>query len=178
MTKIYTKAGDKGKTSLFDGTKVLKSNIRVDSYGGVDELNSLIGLCLSFAKQKIVKIELEKIQNDLLDIGSCLALPDPIPVEGLNKRTEEFEALIDKLTAKLPKLTNFILLGGGKSGAHLHVARSVTRRVERRIVALSQKEEIDPEILVYLNRLSDLLFTFARFENYKEMKKEKIWRKK
>src|SRR5689334_6449003 len=101
MSKIYTKKGDRGMTSLFDDTKVLKSNIRVDSYGSIDELNSLLGVCASFVKQALIKKELEKIQNDLLDIGSGLATPHPLPVEGLLERTSEFEDLIDKLTAKL-----------------------------------------------------------------------------
>ncbi len=178
MTKIYTKTGDKGKTSLFDGTKVPKYNIRVDSYGSIDELNRLIGVCSSFVKHKLIKNGLEKIQNDLLDIGSALATPHPLPVEGLPQRTSEFEGLIDKLTAKLPKLSNFILPSGSRGGSLLHLARSVSRRAERRVVELSSKQKIDPQILVYLNRLSDLLFTFARFENYKQKKSEKIWRKK
>ena len=178
MIKIYTKKGDSGKTSLFDGTKVDKFNIRVDSYGSIDELNSLIGVCSSFVKESLIKKELEKIQNDLLDIGSALALPDPLPVEGLEDRVSQFEKSIDFMTVKMPVLSNFILPEGGKGGSHLHLARSVSRRVERRIVKLSKKQEIDPQILVYLNRLSDLLFTMARFENYKTKNSEKIWRKK
>jgi cob(I)alamin adenosyltransferase len=178
MTKIYTKTGDRGLTSLFDGTKVSKANIRVDSYGSVDELNSLLGVAASFSKQKLIKKEIEKIQNDLLDIGSALAVPAPLPVYDLPQRVGEFEVLIDKLTLKMPVLASFILPSGGKGGSFLHLARSVSRRVERRIVELSKKEEIDPEILIYLNRLSDLLFTFARFENYKGKTSEKVWRKK
>ena len=178
MTKIYTKTGDKGTTSLFDGTKVSKNNIRVDSYGSIDELNSLLGATSAFTKQKLIKTEIEKIQNDLLDIGSSLAIPYPLPVDSLPHRTKEFEVLIDKLTVKMPVLKNFILPSGGKGGSLLHLARSVSRRVERRIVELSKKEEIDPQILIYMNRLSDLLFTFARFENYKSKNREKLWRKK
>jgi cob(I)alamin adenosyltransferase len=105
-------------------------------------------------------------------------MPHALPVEGLEKRTEEFEALIDKLTVKLPRLTNFILPSGSRGGSLLHLARAVCRRTERRIVELSSINPIDPEILTYLNRLSDLLFTFARFENYKSKSREKIWRKK
>lgn len=176
--KIYTKKGDKGKTSLFDGTKVYKHNIRVESYGSIDELNSILGVCSSFTKDKLIKLEIEKIQNDLLDIGSALAMPHALPVEGLPKRTSEFEQIIDKLTNKLPKLSNFILPSGSKGGSLLHLARAVCRRTERRIVELSNKKPVDPEILVYLNRLSDLLFTFARFENFKSKNREKIWRKK
>src|SRR3990167_4084100 len=147
--KIYTKKGDRGKTSLFDGTKVPKNNIRVDSYGSIDELNSLLGVCASFTRQTIIKNEIEKIQNDLLDIGSALAMPHALPVEGLDQRTKEFESLIDKLTAKLPRLANFILPSGSKGGSLLHLARSVCRRSERRIVELSAKQKIDPEILIY-----------------------------
>jgi cob(I)alamin adenosyltransferase len=182
--KIYTKKGDKGKTSLFDGTIVPKSNIRVDSYGSIDELNSLLGVCSAFIKDKRIRLEIEKIQNDLLDIGSALAMPHALPAEGIPERTLEFEALIDKLTAKLPKLANFILPSGSKGGSLLHLARAVCRRVERRIAELASKQKIDPEILVYINRLSDLLFTLARFENYKQKPfgklraSEKIWRKK
>ena len=178
MIKIYTKAGDKGITSLFDGTKVSKANIRVDSYGSIDELNSLLGICYAFVKQRVIKSEIEKIQNDLLDIGSALAMPHFLPVDSLSPRTKEFELLIDKLTQKMPILANFILPSGGKGGSFLHLARSVSRRTERRIVELSKKEKINPDILIYLNRLSDLLFTFARFENYKSKKREKLWRKK
>lgn len=178
MTKIYTKTGDRGTTSLFDGTRVSKANIRVDSYGSVDELNSLIGVCLSFVHDKKIKAELEKIQNDLLDIGSSLAVPAPLPVEGLPPRVLEFEKFIDSMTSKMPVLKNFILPGGGKGGSHLHLARSVSRRVERRLVLLSKKEQIDNEILIYFNRLSDLFFTMARFENFKTKNREKIWRKK
>lgn len=176
--KIYTKKGDKGKTSLFDGTKVFKFDKRVEAYGSIDELNSLLGVCSSFVRQTFIKRELEKIQNDLLDIGSALAMPHALPVEGLEKRTKEFESLIDKLMAKLPRLTNFILPSGSRAGSFLHLARAACRRTERRAVELASKQKIDSEILIYLNRLSDLLFTFARFENYKSKNREKIWRKK
>ena len=185
--KIYTKTGDKGKTSLFGGQRVPKSDIRVEAYGTIDELNSVIGVAIAqvqisrlrqgFGGQAKIKNELIKIQNDLLDIGSQLANPSAKKVQRLEIRVEEFEELIDKLTEKLPELRNFILPGGGRAGSLLHLARSVSRRAERRAVALSQKEKVDENILKYLNRLSDLLFTMARFVNHKEKKKEVIWKK-
>lgn len=175
---IYTRKGDKGRTSLFDGTKTSKSNPRIQSVGSIDELNSLIGACLLFVRNKTVKTELEKIQNDLFEIGGALAFPHKMPVDVISGRSIEFEKLIDGLTSKMPLLSNFILPGGGKGGSFLHLARTVSRRAERTVVELANKQDIDSEILVYLNRLSDLLFTFARFENHKDRKKEKIWRKR
>lgn len=177
---IYTRTGDKGKTSLFDGTRVFKSDKRVETYGTIDELNSTIGAAIAHltAKNHIVKKELEKIQHDLLDIGSALATPHPMPVVGLENRPKEFEAVIDTMTGKMPELKAFILPGGGKAGSLLHVARTIARRAERQLVALMQKETVDNTIVVYLNRLSDLLFTMARFVNHTEDKKEIMWIKK
>ncbi len=181
--KIYTKTGDKGTTSLFGGKRVLKSSARVETYGTVDELNSTIGVAIAqSAKRKTqsakIKTELIKIQNDLLLIGSTLANPLAKPLEKLDKRVEDFEKLIDELTAKLPELRNFILPGGGVAGAMLHLSRTICRRAERRIVDLSQTESVDTHILTYFNRLSDVLFTLARYVNYKEKQKETIWKQK
>ncbi len=177
---IYTRTGDKGKTSLFDGTRVLKSHKRVETYGTIDELNSIIGATVAHLKnnEKQLKVELEKIQNDLLDIGSALATPHPMPVIGLENRPKEFEKCIDNLTQKLPELNEFILPGGGKAGSFLHVCRTIARRAERQLVALTQKEKVDEAIVIYLNRLSDLLFTMARYVNYMEKKKEIKWVKR
>jgi cob(I)alamin adenosyltransferase len=130
------------------------------------------------AKHVLVKKELEKIQHDLFDIGSALAMPAALPVVGLDKRPKEFEKLIDEMTAKMPEIKYFILPGGGKGGSLLHVARTITRRAERQLVTLMQKDEIDQSIVVYLNRLSDLLFTMARFVNHLDKKKEIKWIKK
>ena len=178
---IYTRTGDKGETSLFDGTRVSKSHPRVETYATVDELNSVLGEVLAFlpkAKfQKLAK-DIEAIQHDLFAIGSALATPHPLPVIGLDTRPKEFEELIDAMTKKLPELKNFILPGGGKSGSQLHVARTLARRAERRLVALMEHEEVDPHIVKYLNRLSDLLFTMARFVNHQMKEKEIIWKKK
>lgn len=182
--KIYTRTGDKGKTSLFGGKRVSKASERVDTYGTVDELNSAIGVVvaeISNFKYPIsnIKKELEKIQHDLFAIGAYFAAPgvqgSEFRVKSLEKRVDGFEKLIDELTKMLPELRNFILPGGGKAGSHLHLARTVCRRTERRIIALSKKESVDPGVIMYFNRLSDLLFTMARFVNHKEKKKEIIW---
>ncbi|HSX08667.1 MAG TPA: cob(I)yrinic acid a,c-diamide adenosyltransferase [Candidatus Saccharimonadales bacterium] len=177
---IYTRTGDKGKTSLFDGTRVLKSHKRVETYGTIDELNSMIGVAIAHlhARHAKIKKELEQIQHDLLEIGSTLATPHPMPVEGLENRSKEFESIIDDLTQKMPELKEFILPGGGKAGSHLHVCRTIIRRAERQLVALIQKEKIDLTIVTYLNRLSDLFFTLARYVNYRDKKKEIRWIKK
>ena len=178
---IYTRTGDKGKTSLFDGTRVLKSNDRVETYGTIDELNSFIGVACAFLsdrKHGIVEKELEKIQHDLFEIGSALALPHALPVTGLDSRPKEFEKLIDDLTEQMPELKNFILPSGGKAGTFLHVCRTIARRAERRVVALLQEESVDEKIVIYLNRLSDVFFTMARYVNFVEKKKEIRWIKK
>lgn len=174
---IYTRKGDKGKTALFSGKKVWKSDLKVEIYGTLDELNSIIGVVLSNKNQiSSIKKELIKIQNDLLSIGAFL-LESQILLQDLGKRIKKFEDFIDKMTTQMPKLENFILPGGGEVGAMLHLARAVSRRLERRMVELSNKREIDNKIIIYLNRLSDLLFVMARFVNFKEKKKETIWRK-
>ncbi len=180
---IYTRTGDKGTTSLFDKTRVLKSSDRVETYGTIDELNSMLGAAIAAlsSKHKVsiinIKKELELIQHDLLEIGSALANPQSLPIKGLSARPTDFEKMIDKMTAKMPELKNFILPGGSRAGSLLHVSRTIARRAERRIVALIQTEDIDQDIVIYVNRLSDLLFTMARFANHKEKKKETIWLK-
>lgn len=181
---IYTRTGDKGTTSLFDKTRVLKSSDRVETYGTIDELNSTIGAVIAVLRIKYkvssinIRKELEKIQHDLLEIGSALANPKSLPIKNLNTRPTDFEKLIDKMTVKMPELKNFILPGGSKAGSLLHVARTIARRAERRIVHLIQTEDIDQDVVIYVNRLSDLLFTMARFVNFQEKKKETKWIKK
>jgi cob(I)alamin adenosyltransferase len=182
---IYTRFGDKGRTSLYGGKTVSKGSLRVDAYGSLDELNSAIGIVLSEIKDSPrgeagpeIKKELLLIQNDLFEIGANLAsgIENKKLAEYLEKRVKDFEKQIDSLSAKLPELMNFILPGGGKGGSFLHLARTVCRRSERRVVELSEKENINKEILIYINRLSDLLFTFARVINYKDKKKELLWK--
>lgn len=177
---IYTRFGDKGKTSLYGGKTVSKGSLRVDAYGSLDELNSAVGVALLEIKDPAVKKELVIIQNDLFEIGASLASSiKNIKLEKyLEKRVKDFEKQIDHLSGKLPELMNFILPGGGKGGSFLHLARTVCRRAERRITELAEAEEINGKTIVYINRLSDLLFTYARFINYKEKKKEIIWSKR
>jgi cob(I)alamin adenosyltransferase len=175
---IYTRFGDKGKTALHTGKTVSKGSARVEAYGNLDELNSFLGIVLSQLKDKKIRKEILDIQNDLFEIGASLAGPGEKQhqklAQKLKKRVIEFEREIDFLTAKLPKLKNFIL-PSGKTGSLLHYGRTVARRAERRTVALAEKEVVLAEVLIYLNRLSDLLFTFARFINYKEKQKETVW---
>lgn len=187
MSKIYTKTGDKGLTSLMDGSRVPKNNIRVETYGTIDELNAVLGTVLSevaSSKYLVASIEeeLEQIQNDLFELGSFLADPtmnlEPRTMSYFDSRVQGFEKQIDKMTEELPPLTNFILPGGGRAGAQLHVARTITRRVERRIIELSQAESVDGLVIRYFNRLSDLFFTMSRYVNFKEKKKEVIWVKR
>lgn len=179
---IYTRTGDKGKTSFFSGQRVSKADLRVEAYGTVDELNSVIGVVAAQIQNSKLKNQLIEIQEDLLEIGSVLAqsgiMNNESRIKNLDQRVKDFEKMIDEMSEKLPPLQNFILPGGGMAGSLLHFARTVCRRAERRIVALAEKEEISSEIIIYLNRLSDLLFTIARFINYKEKQKEIVWIKK
>lgn len=169
--KIYTKKGDKGETSLFGGGKVWKDNPRIKAYGTIDELNSVIGIAITECQSEELKEILRSIQSELFTIGSDLATPLEKEKKGLeipridehfSKRLEE---LIDKFDALLSELKNFILPGGSKGSAFLHLARTVCRRGEREVVTLMKEVEINPQIEVYLNRLSDLLFILARYEN-------------
>ncbi len=180
--KIYTKTGDKGTTSLFDGTRVSKFNKRVETYGTIDELNSVIGIVVSKLtrnNQQETKKELTKLQHTLFDIGAKLADPTRKVEEkfsnNLKQRVEGFEKFIDEMTEKMPPITGFILPGGGEVGSFFHLARTITRRVERRLVELSKDTHVDSEVLQYFNRLSDLFFTMSRYVNFKEKKKEIKW---
>ena len=179
---IYTKFGDKGKTSLYGGKIVSKANLRVEAYGKIDELNSFLGIIISEISSRKIKKELINIQNDLFEIGSSLASLATNKDQNLSAylkiRILEFEKIIDQLSIKLSKLENFILPGGSGTGSKLHFARTLARKAERRIVALSEKEKINKDILIFINRLSDLLFMYARYINYKEKKKEVLWRKR
>jgi cob(I)alamin adenosyltransferase len=178
---IYTRKGDKGKTSLYGGKLVSKASLRVETYGTVDELNAVLGVVVAHlsASEKPIERLLESIQGDLLTIGSSLASPDgkspTLPTQELDTIVKKFEEEIDLMTEEMPELHNFILPGGGKAGAFLHHSRTVARRCERMIISLSQKEAVDEAIIKYFNRLSDLLFTLARYVNQLEKKKETRW---
>ena len=177
--KIYTKTGDSGDTSLFGGKRVSKNNIRIEAYGTVDELNASIGVAIPESISESVKKSLRKIQNDLFVVGGDLATPlnetkVKLPrtiVEMVNNLENE----IDTYEDKVEELKNFILPGGTKASAHLHLARTICRRAERRVVDLSNVEQINQEIVKYINRLSDLLFVLARFENSASEFQEDEW---
>lgn len=178
---VYTRAGDKGKTHLYQGKVVSKGDLRIETIGFIDELNSLLGVVVSQLRDKKLKEELLRIQSDLFEIGALLANPHSAGSGQassklkLSERVREFEKIIDKLEKDLPALSNFILPGGGRVGSYLHLARTVVRRAERKIADLLEKEGVQEEIVVYINRLSDLLFMMARLMNYKENKKETKW---
>ncbi|NRD78230.1 cob(I)yrinic acid a,c-diamide adenosyltransferase [Bacillus sp. BRMEA1] len=171
--KIYTKTGDKGTTSLIYGQRVLKTDLRVEAYGTCDETNSMIGLALSyihkenFEGKEIIEKTFHKIQTNLFHVGAELATPKGKEVKWSLSPSdiEEMEQQIDLLDAALPALMNFILPGGHPAGAAFHVSRTIARRAERCAVALG--EEVNPLVLSYLNRLSDLLFVVARYVNHK-----------
>jgi len=178
--KIYTKTGDRGDTRLFDGTGVRKHNDRVEAYGEVDELNSFIGAAAAFIDDGELVTMLNDIQKDLFSVGAQLADPG---FKERNKpkfivspdRTAALEKAIDAFETELPPLRQFILAGGGRAGALLHVARTVCRRAERRVVSLSEKVDVHPNVIEYLNRLSDFLFVIARVVNRREGKQEIPW---
>lgn len=174
--KIYTKTGDGGKTSLYGGVRVSKNNTRVDAYGSVDELNSLLGVVLSKTKEKKVYEFIRRIQEDLFLIGSNLAGAKS-DLSVIEIRVREMEKMIDWIDGKISELKNFILPSGVEAATYLFYARAVARRCERLIVELHQKEAIDKEILIFFNRLSDLLFEFARYLNFKSGIKEVVWKR-
>lgn len=182
---IYTKKGDKGRTSLGSGLKVWKDSDRVEAYGTVDELNSVLGVIgaeLTGAKKgygKYLHVITLQIQDDLFCIGSYLSNPaNANLIELLSQRTLDFEKYIDEMTEKLPDLSNFILPGGGRAGAQLQLGRAVSRRAERKLVTLSRNVKINENVLSYINRLSDLLFTMSRFANHNEHVNEIIWKRR
>jgi cob(I)alamin adenosyltransferase len=178
--KIYTKTGDTGETSLFDNTRVLKSDARVDAYGEVDELNACLGTVRAAGAAPDIAAAIEQIQKDLFALGAQLADPSARIAERVTKAAttqadvERLEQLIDRLDGEVPPLRRFILPGGSPAGAALHLARTVCRRAERRVVALGAGRE-DPLVVIYLNRLSDLLFVMARAVNYRSSVPEVEW---
>ncbi|MDP2301221.1 MAG: cob(I)yrinic acid a,c-diamide adenosyltransferase [Ignavibacteria bacterium] len=169
--KIYTKTGDSGETGLFGGARVSKDDLRIEAYGTTDELNAVLGVAGTEITSEELKQLIKKIQNVLFVLGSDLATP-------LDKNTKSFqlprisaddylfiENQIDFFESKLEELKNFILPGGTKGAAILHLARTICRRAERRIVSLQKVEDINPNIIIFVNRLSDLLFVLSRYEN-------------
>jgi cob(I)alamin adenosyltransferase len=178
--KIYTKTGDAGDTGLFGGPRVRKSDPRVEAYGDVDELNASLGVVRAGVEDPDVDAELARIQAELFCVGAELATPHDArarsaipPVDA--SWTARLEATIDAWGTELPALTRFVLPGGTRTAAALHVARTVCRRAERRAVALAAEVEVDPRVLAYLNRLSDLLFVAARLSNHRARRDEPPW---
>jgi cob(I)alamin adenosyltransferase len=178
--KIYTKTGDKGSTSLYNGSRVIKSSLRVETYGTVDELNSIIGIVLAHEAPVNLNNDLLVVSNWLFNLGSDLATPtgSKINIDRINEENIKFlEQKIDEYTEQMPELKNFILPGGSKIAAFLHHARTVCRRAERLVVELAEKEEIGEFPVKFLNRLSDYLFTSARYANHLLGVEERNWEK-
>lgn len=184
--KIYTRTGDRGETGLFGGQRVRKDNIRVDAYGAVDELNSSLGLAVARLEadgEAEIARGLHAVQADLLTVGAILATPRPedggrenanIP-ELAPERVREMEQWIDRAETELEPLSNFILPGGGEAAARIHFARTICRRAERRAVSLAYDAHIEEDVIIYLNRLSDLLFTLARLANRRQDIEDISW---
>lgn len=180
LTKIYTRKGDEGKTSLSGGQRVSKDSLRVSAYGTVDELNSQLGVALAHGLSERLAELLPAVQNELFHLGSDLSFLEEdkqqysIPqIEARHVR--RLEAIIDELTAVVGPLENFVLPGGAVGAAHLHVARTVCRRAERAVIALAHEEGVGEHVIPYLNRLSDALFVMARYENHARNVPEPLW---
>src|SRR5262245_43535789 len=175
ITKVYTRGGDSGETSLVGGARVSKASPRVDSYGDVDELNSVIGLARARLDDTEIDQSLSTIQNDLFTVAADLASPSTVEVPRVGESfVQTLESMSDHYNAELGPLKEFILPGGSEAGATLHLARTVARRAERRAVGLAESEDLNPQIIVYLNRLSDLLFILARAVNHRSGAPEKL----
>jgi cob(I)alamin adenosyltransferase len=178
LSRIYTRGGDKGETSLGDGSRVPKQDLRVAAYGTVDETNGVIGIARLHAQGQADAM-LARIQNDLFDLGADICNPEARrKAEGalriVDAQVERLEREIDQMNADLEPLTSFILPGGTPASAHLHLARTVCRRAERLICDLAAKEQVNPAAIRYINRLSDHLFVLARWENEKGLR-DVLW---
>jgi cob(I)alamin adenosyltransferase len=179
LTRIYTGGGDAGETSLGDGARVSKTDLRIEAYGTVDELNSALGLVLAADPSDEVRGWLQRIQNELFDLGADLSVPLDDSRERLRvdaRQVRSLEELCDLVNERLEPLKSFVLPGGTEVAARLHLARTTCRRAERLAVALSATADVNPEALRYLNRLSDLLFILARAANADEGRAEPLWK--
>jgi cob(I)alamin adenosyltransferase len=178
LTRIYTRGGDAGETSLGDGSRVTKLDCRIGAFGTVDELNSSIGVVLAGAVPAAMREQLERIQNELFDVGADLSVPwgvtDRLRVE--QGMIDRLEADCDAFNAELPELRSFVLPGGTEASARLHVARTICRRAERDVLLGTEEVELNPLVLRYLNRLSDLLFILARAANAAAGGDEPLWK--
>lgn len=178
--KIYTKTGDQGTTSLFGGRRISKDDLRIEAYGTIDELNSAVGMLNNFIQEAQLKIHSLDIQSYLFVIGSNLAA-DPeihtIKVPDLEvSKTNLLEVWIDEMEKELKPLQYFVLPGGSQGSSQAHICRTICRRAERRVVSLSQMESVHPEIIIYLNRLSDYLFVLSRYLNHLSEIEEIYWK--
>lgn len=180
LTKIYTRKGDDGTTALGGGQRVDKDSLRVQAYGTVDELNSAIGIALAHGLDPYLNQLLTNVQNELFHLGSDLCFLEedkaryPLPqIE--SRHIERLEQTIDQMTAVVGPLQNFILPGGSAPAGYLHLARTICRRAERQVIALSRQEGVGALVIPYLNRLSDALFVMARYENHQRGVPEPLW---
>jgi len=180
--KIYTKTGDSGETGLFRGSRVAKHDPRVEAYGNVDECNALAGLCLCHVESEKIRTILTALQHELFEIGADLATPEQQQNDSSLRinaaMTHRLEQIIDDVETDLLALHQFILPGGSYGGALLHYVRTVCRRAERSVTRLAESQKVNPEIIRYLNRLSDLFFVLARAENQNSGSAETTWTKR
>jgi len=189
ITRVYTRTGDKGETGLVGGKRVPKDSQRIEAYGTIDELNSVVGLARTFNDEKIniseahrfLDVILRQIQDELFDLGSELATPPDFFQQGMyrvgEREVKKIEQLIDECQKELEPLKSFVLPGGGKIGAYLHQCRTVCRRAEREILRLSRVEELSEWPLKYLNRLSDLFFVLSRWISKQTGEGEYLWQR-
>ncbi len=183
INKVYTRAGDRGKTQLIGGDKVSKANARIACYGTIDELNACIGMCLSAltssAATEELSPKLRRVQNELFNVGTQLATPDAERRAELpdirGELITQLEEEMDALGTQLPELTSFVLPGGSECSARFHVARTVCRRAERLVVELAEHHDVDDRHISYLNRLSDALFVFGRYCLLADGESEQLW---
>lgn len=175
LMPIYTRTGDKGETGLLGGSRVPKDDARLEAIGSVDELNAALGVVLMYYNGPYLE-SLKETQRTLFSIGSQLASLKPLRIKGLGPAAvSRMEQEMDEVETQMPPLRRFILPGGAKTAALLHLARTICRRAERRIVALDHHEKVNPDIIIYINRLSDWLFILARQENARAKTKEEEW---
>jgi cob(I)alamin adenosyltransferase len=178
LTKIYTRGGDAGETSLGDGSRVSKLDARIAAYGTVDELNAAVGVAVAGGCPETIREVLVRVQNELFDLGADLSVPSEhaARLRVTQHQVDRLEDECDRFNAELPDLKSFVLPGGTEASARLHVARTICRRAEREALVAAGAHDVNPLAIVYLNRLSDLLFILARAANAAEGRAEPLWR--
>ena len=178
LTKIYTRGGDAGETSLGDGSRISKLDTRIAAYGTADELNSAIGVVVAGDCPASIRGVLERVQNELFDLGADLSVPVEVEdrLRVTQAQVDRLEEDCDRFNADLPELKSFVLPGGSEAAARLHVARTICRRAEREALVVAEAERVNRLVVVYLNRLSDLLFILARAANAADGHEEPLWR--